>query len=274
MAMEQILIAKVGGGIISDESTFEEFLRDFAAIESRKVLVHGGGRIASEVARSLEIPVALVEGRRITDEDMLRVVIMTYGGLVNKRAVATLQRFGCNAIGVSGADADLIRAKRRPAGEIDYGYVGDITTVNSEYLESMLRMNLVPVIASLTHDGKGQLLNTNADTIAAALSESLASQYRVQLFFCFEEEGVLLTENDEISVIEQLSAAGFRKLQEKGAIHSGMVPKLDNGFRALKAGVEGVTICHPSRLSAAFNTANGDAIGTRLIADESWNQSE
>lgn len=263
--MDRLLVAKVGGGIIGDEELMEKFLEEFAAIDSRKILVHGGGRIATEMAGALDIPVTLVDGRRITDEQMLDVVTMTYAGLVNKRVVSALQGLNCNAIGLCGADADLIRAERRPAEEIDYGHVGDITSVNTGKLEALLQQELIPVIASLTHDGKGHLLNTNADTIAATIAESLIPSYRVRLIFCFEEEGVLTLEEDEVALIEQLSVSGFREMKGSGAIHSGMVPKLENGFKALNAGAERVTLCHPKDLAAAFQSENGDTTGTHLI---------
>ncbi len=255
--MDRLTIIKVGGKVVEDAESLNALLDQFIKFSGNKILVHGGGRTATEIAAKLGIETEMVEGRRITGKSMLDVVTMVYGGLVNKKIVAGLQAHGCNAIGLTGADLNLISARKRPVQEIDYGFVGDIVDVNSSELRMLIGENVVPVIAPLTHDGKGQLLNTNADTIAAELASELANYFSVYLFYCFEKKGVLLNPDDESTIIPELDTEKFQLYQQEGIINTGMIPKLDNGFRAKRNGVKEVLITNPE------NMANGR--GTRLV---------
>jgi acetylglutamate kinase len=255
--MDRLTIIKVGGKVVEDPISLNALLDQFIRISGYKILVHGGGQTATEVAARLGIETQMVNGRRVTSESMLEVVTMVYGGLVNKKIVAQLQAKGCNAIGLSGADLNLIRARIRPVQEIDYGFVGDVDDVNSRELRILIDENVVPVVAPLTHDGKGQLLNTNADTIAAELASELSAHYSVYLFFCFEKKGVLLNPEDEGSMIYELDAMQFKQYQDEQIISAGMIPKLENGFRAKRKGVKEVLITNPG------NIITGK--GTRLI---------
>lgn len=255
--MDRLTIIKVGGKVVEDSESLNALLDQFIRFSGYKILVHGGGRTATEIATKLGIETEMVDGRRITGKSMLDLVTMVYGGLVNKKIVAGLQARGCNAIGLTGADLNLISARKRPVQEIDYGYVGDVVDVNSHELRMLIEENVVPVIAPLTHDGKGQLLNTNADTIAAELASELASYFSVYLFYCFEKKGVLLNQDDESTIIHELNTELFKQYQREGIINTGMIPKLDNGFRAKRNGVKEVLITNPE------NMANGR--GTRLI---------
>ncbi len=223
--------------------------RGFAALEGARILVHGGGKRASQVGSALGHSPRLVDGRRITDQGTLEVVTMVYAGWANKTLVARLQSLGCNALGLSGADADLIRAAKRPAGEIDYGYVGDVQQVAAERLIGILRAGFVPVFCALTHDGAGQLLNTNADTVAAEIAAALAGDYQVRLCYLFEKPGVLQHPEDPGSVIPDLNRARVAELRQEGKIAAGMIPKLDNAFRALEQGVDEVWIGPPALLT-------------------------
>jgi acetylglutamate kinase len=231
-------------------------LDQFNKISGNKILVHGGGNIATEMASQLGISTKMVDGRRITDAAMLDVVTMVYGGLINKRIVAALQARNCNAMGLTGADLGFIRAKKRVVQDVDYGFVGDVKEVNSRELRLLLNENVVPVIAPLTHDGNGQLLNTNADTMASEIGIELSAYYNVFLFFCFDKKGVLLDQNDENSIIYDLDMMIFEQYKEEGIISAGMIPKLENGFRAKRNGVKEVLITN------AGNFAHGR--GTRL----------
>jgi len=242
---------------VEDSESLNALLDQFIKFSGNKILVHGGGRTATEIAAKLGIETEMVDGRRITGKSMLDVVTMVYGGLVNKKIVAGLQARGCNAIGLTGADLNLISARKRPVQEIDYGFVGDIVDVNSSELRMLLGENVVPVIAPLTHDGKGQLLNTNADTIAAELASEMSSYFSVYLFYCFEKKGVLLNPDDESTIINELDMALFQQYQQEGIINTGMIPKLENGFGAKRNGVKEVLITNPE------NMTNGR--GTRLI---------
>lgn len=255
--MDRLTIIKVGGKVVEDSESLNALLDQYIRFSGHKILVHGGGRTATEIAAKLGIETEMVEGRRITGKSMLDVVTMVYGGLVNKKIVAGLQARGCNAIGLTGADLNLVSARKRPVQEIDYGYVGDVVDVNSHELRMLIEENVVPVIAPLTHDGKGQLLNTNADTIAAELASELAGYFSVYLFYCFEKKGVLLNPDDESTIIHELDVELFKQYQREGIINTGMIPKLDNGFRAKRNGVKEVLITNPE------NMANGR--GTRLI---------
>lgn len=255
--MDRLTIIKVGGKVVEEPESLNALLDQFNKISGNKILVHGGGRTATEIADKLGIETKMVDGRRITDADMLEVVTMVYGGLVNKRIVASLQARNCNAIGLTGADLDLIRAKKRPVKEIDYGFVGDIDDVNTRELRLLINENIIPVIAPLTHDGEGNLLNTNADTIASEIAIELANYYSIYLFYCFEKRGVLINPEDESSVIQELNLSHFNKYQKEGVISAGMIPKLENGFRAKRLGVKEVLITNLE------NIATGR--GTRLV---------
>ena len=237
-----LTLIKVGGKIVENPETLKKLLADFSSIEGYKVLVHGGGRSATALAEQLGIETKMVNGRRITDRNMLQVVTMVYGGLVNKNIVTGLQALDVNALGLTGADLNYMRSEKRPAAEVDYGYVGDVKEVNGEILADLIRKGITPVLAPLTHDKKGNLLNTNADTIAGEAAKALAKYFDVTLVFCFEKKGVLTDENDDNSVIEHINPESFEKLVAEGVISGGMIPKLENSFDALKAGVKEVVI--------------------------------
>lgn len=252
--MEKLTIIKVGGKIVEEAATLLTLLHDFAAIKGNKLLVHGGGRSATRLAEQLGIPVRMVEGRRITDADMLRVVTMVYGGLVNKNIVAGLQALGIDALGMTGADMDILRSAKRPAGAVDYGFVGDVKAARGETLARLIHDGIVPVLAPLTHDGSGQLLNTNADTIAGETAKALAPFFDVTLIYCFEKKGVLSDENDDDSVIPQIDKAAFARLKADGTVQGGMIPKLENAFHAIDAGVKEVIITRADALASDKGT--------------------
>ena len=252
--MEKLTIIKVGGKIVEEAATLHTLLHDFAAIKGNKLLVHGGGRSATRLAEQLGIPVRMVEGRRITDADMLRVVTMVYGGLVNKNIVAGLQALGIDALGMTGADMDILRSAKRPAGAVDYGFVGDIKAARGEILARLIHDGIVPILAPLTHDGSGQLLNTNADTIAGETAKALAPFFDVTLIYCFEKKGVLRDENDDDSVIPQIDKAAFARLKADGTVQGGMIPKLENAFHAIDAGVKEVIITRADALASDKGT--------------------
>ena len=251
---ETLTVIKVGGAVLEDEASLSDFLDRFVELPGLKILVHGGGRAATKLAEKLNVDSKLVEGRRITDADTLEIVTMVYGGLVNKKTVAALQSKGCNAAGFTGADMDLITAQKRPVQNIDYGFVGDIAKVNHEALANLLNMGITPVIAPLTHDGKGQLLNTNADTMASAIAVGMSNVFTISLVFCFEKPGVLSDPDDESSVIPNLTIDSYQSFKDKGIIHSGMIPKIDNSFDALQKGVKQVIITSASTLDINTGT--------------------
>lgn len=253
---EKLTLIKVGGKIVEEEDSLCKLLNDFAGIEGRKVLVHGGGRSATKIAARLGIESKMVDGRRITDAETLSVVTMVYGGLVNKNIVAGLQARGINALGLTGADMDVIRSVKRPVKDIDYGFVGDVKSVSADLLSDMIDKGVVPVMAPLTHDGQGNMLNTNADTIAGETAKALAAIFDVTLVFCFEKRGVLMDEADEDSVIPLLTQKDFKGYVEKEIIRGGMIPKLENAFEAINAGVSEVVITQAS----AINTPEGTRI--------------
>ena len=246
--MENITIVKVGGKIVEEQESLNRLLADFASIQGKKLLVHGGGRSATKLAERLNIPTQMVDGRRITDDAMLEVVTMVYGGLVNKRIVAGLQANGINAMGMTGADMNIILSDRRPVKTVDYGWVGDVKHVNGDAIAKLLDEGVVPVIAPLTHDGKGNILNTNADTMAGETAKALARLFNVTLVFCFEKEGVLRDENDDSSVIPVMDRSTYSEFREEGIVVGGMIPKLDNSFATLDAGVKEVVITKASNL--------------------------
>lgn len=238
----KLTVIKVGGKIVEEENSLQKLLNDFAAIEGPKVLVHGGGRSATKIATQLGIESKMVNGRRITDAEMLRVVTMVYGGLVNKNIVAGLQARGINATGLTGADMNVILSDIRPVKDIDYGFVGDVKQVDGERLAALIQSGIIPVMAPLTHDGKGNILNTNADTIAGETAKGLASYFDVTLIYCFEKKGVLRDETDDNSLIADINRKQFAELVEQGVIQGGMIPKLENAFQAIDAGVKEVII--------------------------------
>lgn len=246
--MEKLTLIKVGGKIVEEPETLQQLLRDFSSIEGYKVLVHGGGRSATKVAAQLGIESKMVNGRRITDADMLNVVTMVYGGLVNKNIVAGLQSLGINALGLTGADMNIMRSDKRPVKDVDYGFVGDVKEVNADLLSSLIRQGIVPVLAPLTHDKQGHMLNTNADTIAGEAAKALAKYFDVTLMFCFEKKGVLRDENDDDSVIPEINREAFNEYVEAGIIQGGMIPKLENAYQAIDAGVKEVIITQASEI--------------------------
>lgn len=248
----KLTLVKVGGGIVENEASLQALLDKFAHIEGLKVLVHGGGRSATKVAEQLGISQTMIGGRRITDAETLKVVTMVYAGLVNKNIVAQLQARGINALGLTGADMNVIESHRRPlkkvkmedgtTQEVDYGYVGDIDRVNAELLGDLIAKGVVPVLSPIGHDAHGSLLNTNADTIAAETAKALAQHFDVTLMFCFEKKGVLRDAEDDDSVIPSITASEFPQLVEQGIVSGGMLPKLENSFNAIAAGVKQVVI--------------------------------
>ena len=253
-----ITVVKIGGNIINDEAALARFLDAFAQLEGPKILVHGGGRLATQLAAQLGIETTMIDGRRVTDEPTLNVVTMVYAGLTNKRIVAQLDARRCASIGLSGADASVITATRRPAIPIDVGFVGDIDAerVDTTFIQSLLDRQITPVFCSIMHNGAGQLLNCNADSVASAVAMALSATDSVRLIYCFEKQGVLRDVNDEQSVIAHISRDDFRSLKEQGIINSGMLPKIENAFKAIDNGVSSVVIKHADHLL--------DNIGTTL----------
>ena len=242
---EALYVVKIGGNIIDDNNKLDLFLKDFAAIKGKKILVHGGGKLATQLAKDLGIEQAMVDGRRITDAATLKIVTMVYAGYINKNIVAKLQANNNNAIGFTGADANLIKAhKRLPSDSkgIDYGFVGDIDSVNTSAILPLLQQDIAIVIAPITHDGNGQLLNTNADTIAQSIAVAMSNNYAVSLLYCFEKNGVLLDANNDSTVIPSINKEEYQSLKEKALIFAGMIPKLDNAFSAINSGVTKVII--------------------------------
>lgn len=252
--MPSLTLIKVGGKIVEEASSLQRLLTDFAAISGHKLLVHGGGRSATRIAEQLGIESRMVDGRRITDAETLRVVTMVYGGLVNKNIVAGLQARGVNALGLTGADMDVIRSVKRPVKDIDYGYVGDVERVDARLLGDLIARGVVPVMAPLTHDGAGNLLNTNADTIASETARALAARFDVTLVYCFEKKGVLRDPDDEDSVIPSLNRRSFEALTADGTIAGGMIPKIENALAAIKAGVKRVIITRADAIDGHSGT--------------------
>lgn len=252
--MPSLTLIKVGGKIVEEASSLQRLLTDFAAISGHKLLVHGGGRSATRIAEQLGIESRMVDGRRITDAETLRVVTMVYGGLVNKNIVAGLQARGVNALGLTGADMDVIRSVKRPVKDIDYGYVGDVERVDARLLGDLIARGVVPVMAPLTHDGAGNLLNTNADTIASETARALAARFDVTLVYCFEKKGVLRDPDDEDSVIPSLNRRSFEALTADGTIAGGMIPKIENALAAIEAGVKRVIITRADAIDGYSGT--------------------
>lgn len=256
----KLLIVKIGGNIIDDELKLSSFLKAFSDIEGNKILVHGGGNLATRFSAKLGIEQKLVDGRRITDAETLKIVTMVYAGYVNKNIVALLQNYNCNAVGLTGADGDAILAHKRNHPALDYGFVGDVDFVNTELLVTLLEKNFTPVLAPITHDGKGQLLNTNADTIAQEIAKAISGKYEVQLIYTFEKAGVLQDVNDDSSVISNLNQVYYDKLKSEKLIYAGMIPKLDNAFTALNSGVNKVIIGKAENLMDLIKGKSGTII--------------
>jgi acetylglutamate kinase len=257
--MQQLTLIKAGGATIEDRSKAQYLLENVMKIQGRKILVHGGGNLATELAEKLQIPVQMVDGRRITDEKMLEVVTMVYAGLLNKQLVVDMQAMNGNALGMTGADLNVIQAIKRPVKTIDYGLVGDIVKVNVALLYELLEKDIIPVFCALTHDKQGQLLNTNADTVACELASALSQYYQVRLIYVFGKKGVLMNVEDDNSYIPELSEELSKQYLTEKIIQEGMIPKLHNGFNALKKGVQEVLICHTSEIYQE------KPVGTRLV---------
>ena len=251
---EAITVVKIGGNVIDDAAALTRFLKEFAALPGRKILVHGGGKLATRLAERLELKVRMVEGRRITDKGMLDVVTMVYAGLANKQIVAGLQAAGCNAIGLSGADANIITARRRPPEPIDFGFVGDIERVDARRLASLLDAGLTPVFSAIMHDGGGTLLNCNADSVASAVALGAARLAPTDLVYCFEKRGVLRNPDDEESVIAEITPDDFAALRAEGVVSKGMLPKIENALKAVAEGVRSVVIRSAGNLAEPSGT--------------------
>ena len=258
--METVTVVKIGGNVVDNPEALSRFVRDFAALPGPKMLVHGGGKEATRLGERLGIPATMIDGRRVTSRETLDVVTMVYAGLINKRIVAMLQAAGCNALGMSGADADVIRATRRPAQPVDYGFVGDIAAegVDGKMILNLMEQGLTPVFCAITHDGHGQLLNCNADTIASSVAIGISRLAPVDLLYCFEQVGVMMDINDPESLIASITPKSFAELKARGIVNKGMLPKLENSFKAIDAGVKSVII------KSADNLLN--PIGTTLSA--------
>ena len=259
---EQLTIVKIGGNVIDDDEALQDFVKTFASIEGPKLLVHGGGKIATKTAAAMGISSQLIDGRRVTDDDMIDIVVMTYAGLINKRIVALLNKEAVQAVGLSGADGNTILASKRPVTNgVDYGWVGDIEQVNEPVLKNLIVAEITPVFCALTHDGAGQMLNTNADTIANAVAIAMADTYEVSLNYCFELNGVRGDLNDPSTLVKKMDLKSYHKLKETGTIAGGMIPKLDNAFDAIQKGVSKVNILNVEALAQLENT-NYDAYTT------------
>lgn len=247
---QPLFVIKIGGNVIDDEAKLASFLQDFARIQHPCILVHGGGKIATRIGDQMGVQSKYVDGRRITDDDTIDIVTMVYGGLVNKKIVAQLQALGCNAIGLTGADANIMPATKRPVKTIDYGWVGDVAPnqISATTLQGLLQLGLQPVFAPLTHDSEGHILNTNADTIASSLAIALSEYYTVRLLYCFEKKGVLENVDDDNSVIASITQHNYQQLKEEGKLFAGILPKIDNAFAAIQAGVHEVLIGHADDL--------------------------
>jgi acetylglutamate kinase len=259
---EKLFVIKIGGNVIDDSNNLIAFLKEFSNIEAKKVLVHGGGKVATAIGDKLGIQSKYIDGRRITDDETIDLVTMVYGGLVNKKIVAILQSIHCNAIGITGADANLLPARRRPVKEIDFGWVGDVDAENidTNTWKLFLENGLTPVSAPLTHDNNGHILNTNADTIASVIAVSLSSQYEVNLIFCFEKNGVLENVDDENSVIKTMNFENYLVLKNSNKLFAGILPKIDNAFDAINKGVSEVVIGNSSDLSQLISGSGGTKI--------------
>lgn len=258
--MSVLYVVKIGGNIIDDDRKLASFLKDFAALPGNKILVHGGGKLATRMAEQMQIPQQMIDGRRITDAETLKIVTMVYAGYINKNVVAQLQANNCNAMGVCGADGNVILAHKRVHPTTDYGFAGDVDAVNTDILKSLIDQQIAVVVAPITHDKKGQLLNTNADTIAQELARGLSRLYEVQLIYSFEKSGVLLDANDDSTVIPTINPAYYQQLKTEQKIFAGMIPKLDNAFAAIDSGVKKVIIGKAEQLTALVAGQAGTSI--------------
>ncbi len=254
--MNNIQVIKIGGNIIDNEKALDAFLTNFAKIDGLKVLVHGGGKLATEMSKQLGIPVQMIDGRRVTDESTIKLVTGVYAGQINKNIVADLQALSCNALGLTGADMNIIPAHKRINTAVDYGFVGDFDTrdINTQALSTVIDMGVTPVFCALTHDQQGNMLNTNADTIASGLAVALSQHYQTDLVYCFDKKGVLRDVNDDLSVISHIDKAKYAELKDQGAIHDGMIPKLDNAFNAIDNGVKRVILKHADDIALNAGT--------------------
>ena len=261
--MKRLNVIKIGGNVIDNSEKLHQFLLDFTALPGDKILIHGGGKIATELGTSLGVEAKMVDGRRITDIETLRIVTMVYAGLINKNMVAQLQAKGCNAIGLTGADGNIIKAVKRPVKDIDYGFVGDLDagSVAADTLESLLNAGLTPVLCAITHDGDSQLLNTNADTIASAVAVAMSAKYDTSLVYCFEKRGVMKDVDDNNSLVSEIKMDEFEGLKAEGIVSGGMIPKLHNAFEAISKGVTAVYIGKADELPSI----DQQNFGTRLI---------
>lgn len=254
--IKQINVVKIGGNVIDNADALERFVNDFAQLSAPKILIHGGGKLATRLSEKLEIPTRMIDGRRVTDHDTLDVVTMVYAGLVNKQIVAKLQAAGCNAIGLSGADANVIPAVRRSPIPVDFGFVGDINAenINTSFIETLLKADVTPVFCAITHDKEGCLLNSNADSVASAVAVAAATIAPTCMHFCFEKLGVMCDIDDASSLIKEILPESYRGLREAGVVNKGMIPKIDNAFRAVEAGVQSVVIKHSDNLLSDIGT--------------------
>lgn len=254
--MSPVKVFKIGGNVVDNPDALQRFIREFASIKSPKILIHGGGKEATRLSKRLDIPTQMIDGRRVTDRDTLDVVTMVYAGLINKRIVVSLQAVGCNALGLTGADADCIRATKRPANPVDYGFVGDInpSDINDLYIEYVLRQDIVPVFCAITHDGHGNLLNCNADSVASSVAIATSRIAPVELIYCFERNGVLRDVDDPDSVISIITPSIYEDLRRDNIVADGMIPKIDNAFNAINRGVESVTIKHSDNILSDIGT--------------------
>jgi acetylglutamate kinase len=262
--MEKLIVIKIGGNVIDDAEKLHHFLKAFADLKGNKILVHGGGKMATKLTKEMGVEAKMINGRRITDLETLRIVTMVYAGLISKNLVAQLQMFSCNALGLSGADGNLIKANKRPVNDIDYGFVGDLdeNSIQKENLDKLITNGFVPVFSAITHDGESQLFNTNADTIASALAVAMSNIYETSLVYCFEKKGVLMDVNDENSIIRELNPYTYEDLIAKGIIADGMLPKLHNAFEAINKGVKEVFI---GKADDLIELESSGLLGTRLI---------
>jgi len=264
MTKQQLRIFKIGGKVVEDKAQLSAFLESFAKLHGNKILVHGGGKWVSEMSQRLGVEVKMIDGRRITNADTLEVVKMMLAGVANKNVVSQLQGYDCNAIGLTGADGNTILAEKRPLKNgIDYGFVGDVKIVNSEVIQKLINAGLVPVFVAMTHDGAGNLFNTNADTIASSVAVGMSTDFNVELNYCFELNGVLKDINDPLSVIHEITQNNYAKLKENGIINSGMIPKIDNAFDALSSGVQQVRIMNSKHIIKLAEGQN--QVGTTIL---------
>lgn len=264
MDKSKLFIFKIGGKVVEDHEQLSVFLKAFSAILGNKILIHGGGKWVTEMSQRLGIQVKMIDGRRITDAETLEVVKMMLAGVANKNVVSMLQGYQCNAIGLTGADGNTIKAVKRPLkNDIDYGFVGDVKEVNHLVIEQLIEAGLIPVFAAMTHDGRGNLLNTNADTIASSVAVGMAKKFNVELNYCFELNGVLQDINDPLSVIPVINQKNYIEFKDKGTINMGMIPKIDNAFEALQSGVKAVRIMNSQDIT---KMAEGEKqVGTIIL---------